>query len=373
MKKNVFFVGTRWFGVIYPCEIIIQKLQSNGFKIFIIGNKDELFNKGNFPDITFVELIIKRSYFSIIYDFVSFCRLCFLINKYKPSFIHSFNPKPSVLSGIACYFFPQVKFLWGVTGLGNTYIKTKIIKSFVNLIFKILLFRAEYICCQNIDDSKLLKKLNMKMAHKIFYFPGPGVDLNKFKYKKKKMSAKFRVIMIARLLGQKGISSFFKALKWKNLVKENPDIEFYLFGALDGEHPDSIKKDELDFIVKNYNLRWIPWSKNINLEIKRADVLLFLSEREGGPRAILEAAAIGRPIIAKKAIGVSQFVINNTTGILLENDDPGSIWDSIFRLKNDPKLRENFGINGRRMIAERFCLENSSRAQLSMYSNITIL
>lgn len=369
MNKSVFFVGTRWFGVIHPCKKIIQKLQSAGFKIFIIGNRDELVEQSKYPDITFVELVIKRSYYNFFYDIFSLFKLCFLIYKFKPIFIHSFNPKPSIFAGIACYLFPKVKFLWGVTGLGNTYIKTKLIKLFVNLIFIILLFRAKNVCCQNIDDCNLLKKLNMRMAYKIFYFPGPGVDLSKFKYKKKEKTSTFRVIMIARLLGQKGISSLFKTLKWKNLVKENPDVEFYLFGSLDGEHPDSINKDELDLVIKNYNLNWVPWSQNINLEISKADLLLFLSDREGGPRAILEASAIGRPVIAKKAIGVSQFVINNTTGILLENDDPDNIWRSIFRLKNDTKLCENLGINGRKLIAERFSLENSSRAQLSMYSN----
>lgn len=71
MNKIVFLIGTRWFGVINPCKIIIQKLHSDGFEVFIIENRDKLINNECISRVKFIDLVKKRSYYNFLNDIFS--------------------------------------------------------------------------------------------------------------------------------------------------------------------------------------------------------------------------------------------------------------------------------------------------------------
>ena len=98
-KKNkvAFLVGTQWFGVLGPCKFLINELVERGYKVYVFGRKDEHYQQFNLGQATMVKLKVKRNYFSFFSDFMDMVKLYSFIRSKSPEFVHSFNPKPSLL------------------------------------------------------------------------------------------------------------------------------------------------------------------------------------------------------------------------------------------------------------------------------------
>ncbi|MDD2757928.1 MAG: glycosyltransferase family 4 protein [Patescibacteria group bacterium] len=89
-------------------------------------------------------------------------------------------------------------------------------------------------------------------------------------------------------------------------------------------------------------------------EISHSDLFIFVSAWEGLPYTILEAMAVGLPVIASDVGGVSEMV-NKTNGILVRND-VGQISEAILLLVNNKELRLNLGKHGNAIVAQKFSL-----------------
>ena len=97
---------------------------------------------------------------------------------------------------------------------------------------------------------------------------------------------------------QKGLRDFLNLLKHTDILSSGK-FSFTIVGSLDPNHPDRLhQQDIVDF--KNLGVDWIPWTDDIGSIYRRHDVLLFMSEREGGPRAVLEAALQVFPLSLRK-------------------------------------------------------------------------
>ena len=160
------------------------------------------------------------------------------IKIYNPEFIHSFNPKPSLLCYFSLLFKNNSNFLIGVTGLGNTFINAN---PFVRKVIESVMIRAseksKYIFFQNPDDLNLfIKKLNVNKT-KLFISPGTNIDRFPFNPNKLHETQSIKVLLVARLIWQKGVDDFvdaFKLLKSRGLGQY---YEFSLVGEIDYSHP----------------------------------------------------------------------------------------------------------------------------------------
>ena len=370
-KKSVFLVGTRYFGVLGPCKLLIRRLTSMGYDVHVFANSDAHYLDLFENNCSLHKIYMKRSYYSFWYDLLDVIKISFFALKYKPLHLHSFNPKPQLLAFFVVSLFPSIRFYVGVTGLGNTFIKAKYIRKIVELFMQLSVKRAKFVFFQNeYDVSLFVLKLHLS-ATKALIFPSPGVDLEKYKFSSlsnhiENKSLKFNILFVGRLIWQKGVDDFFalyKLIERSNLLDFS---EFTLVGAIDNEHPDRLLSADIKFLDSS-SINWVKWTNKIEDYYSRCDVLVFMSDREGGPRAILEASAVGRPTIGCNAPGVDQLIINNETGYLVEKGDTESICNYIQLYRENPNLKCQHGSNARSKIAEKLSLERATDAQLMMY------
>lgn len=364
-KGTVFLIGTRWFAVLGPCRILIEKLLELNFRVFVIGAKDEVFEQFNNKNVDLIEVNFKRSYFSIFSDLKDLATLISLTIKYKPMFIHSFNPKPSIFASFIS-LFSEAKFFIGVTGLGNTFIENGIKSIILSKFMKLLYKNSDFIFFQNDDDINFFKE-NIVVEHeKIMKFPSPGVDINRFKINQDRRASKLKVITVSRLLWQKGLDDFCNTvseIRARDLIDR---FEFTVVGPRDYQHPDRLRKKDIDQML-SLGIKWVDWTAEIEKFYQENHVLLFMSHREGAPRAILEASAVGLPTIGARTIGVKDLIKDNLTGYHIELHDIDSIINRLMIYFEDDELRIQHGRNARREIAEPLSLENATAAQLRMY------
>lgn len=369
-KKKHFLIGTRWFGVLGPCELIIESLVESGYEVFVFGQEDEHYKRYYRDNCTLVKINMSRSYIAPISDIMDIVKIAYYTIRHKPTGIHSFNPKPALLAAAGAMFSPSSKFFIGITGLGNTFIRAKRMEPFIRWFLCRACGRASYVFFQNHDDIALFDEKKLVKKDKTMLFIGPGVDLRSFKPRDYTGAPpeKIRVSCVARLIWQKGIREYVAAAR--QMTAANPNIEFYLFGEVDHQHPDCVDPDFVKQAHDDGVITHVPWTNDIPGELKTTDIFVLHSYREGAPRAILEASATAIPTIGADAIGVRELIRDGETGYLTPLKSVEGMIEGIQKLIDAPEDRQRMGEAARRLIAEEYSLARSSQAQMEMYRNV---
>jgi glycosyltransferase involved in cell wall biosynthesis len=87
------------------------------------------------------------------------------------------------------------------------------------------------------------------------------------------------------------------------------------------------------------------------------DVVVHLSRREGLPRALSQALAAGRPVVALDCDGAGEVCRSDETGFLLPPGDARGMIDRLVQLADEPELRRRLGENGRKFVRANFSVE----------------
>lgn len=373
-RKTHFLIGTRWFGVLGPCQLIIDALAEQGYDVFVFGQGDAHFARYDNGKAKLVRIRMSRSYNAFLSDFLDVIKLSYYMLRYRPEGVHSFNPKPALLSWAAITLSSRAKFFIGVTGLGNTFIRARRMEGMISTLLRKACGRASFVFFQNHDDISLFREKKIVEESKIKMFVGPGVDLRLFRPTARPEAARDDPIVVtctARLIWQKGIREYVEAAR---LVKVHyaaeREVVFRLLGEVDVDHPDCIDPKFLAQAVANGDIEHISWTDAIVDELAKTDIFVLHSYREGAPRAILEASALCIPTVGADAIGVRELVEDGVTGYLTPLRQSQPIADAIISLIENPEKRHEMGLAARKKIAEPYSLTASSDAQCNMYREL---
>jgi len=170
---------------------------------------------------------------------------------------------------------------------------------------------------------------------------------------------------VARFTEQKGHRYLIEAAK--DVISKESSVHFVLAG--DGPLREEIegKISELG-LDKNFHL--LGFRTDIDKLLHSFDVFLLPSLYEGLPNAVLEAMAAGLPVIATAVDGTPEAVIHNESGILIEPKNPEAIRDSVLRLFENIKLRDEFGKNARQRVEESFSWEKEVSEFVELYKSL---
>jgi len=375
-RKRIFIVSTRFLGSLSPFEFLIPKLNDKGYEVFVFGQRDPHYKMYFHNNCRLVEINSKRKYFSPFSDLFDVLKITFYSFWFKPQFIHTLNPKPTLLTLPALLIFNKIKFFFVVTGLGNSFVLLKdgFLKNLIFFGFNVVFWRCNKVSFQNKDDMNFLTSIFHIDADKHHLFIGPGVNTKRFSpienVRAKCSDKKLRVLYVGRLLWQKGVGDLFNTIR--RLEEENLS-SFYAFsfvGELDNDHPDRVDRESLLDVLERDNVQWLAWTDSIELQYRWADVVLFMSHREGAPRAVLEAAAMEVPSIGSNAPGVRDVIIDGVTGRLCEIGDVESIVKFLEAYRLNRHLVHLHGRQARKQIAERWSLIAATEAQMSLYRGL---
>lgn len=255
-------------------------------------------------------------------DLLVFWRLFRLIRSIKPSAFLSYTIKPVVWGSLAAFVagVPQRNAL--ITGLGYAFVegdnvskKRALVKWVVQFLYHIALNRCQLVFFQNPDDAALFRDLGiLKSSTPTAVVKGSGVNLDHFRPVILPQKPVF--LLIARLLIDKGVREYAQAAE--KLKVKYPESRFMLVGYLD-ENPESIKQAELDRWVDEGYIDYLGKLSDIRPAMAEASVFVLPTfYREGIPRTILEALAMGRAVITTDAPGCRETVVNGKNGFLVQ-------------------------------------------------------
>lgn len=232
-----------------------------------------------------------------------------------------------------------------ITGLGSTFIgsgfKNSVLKIISKILYKYSLKSCSKVIFQNGDDLSDFTSMGILKKEKCEIVNGSGVNMDK--YEKSPVPQKPVFLLVARLLRDKGIFEYLEAAE---LVKKaRPEAEFHLVGPFD-TNPTSLKQEDLQKYIDNGTIIYHGSTDDVRPFIKACSVYVLPSYREGTPRTVLEAMAMGRAVITSDAPGCRQTVKDGVTGLLTPVRNTQLLAEKMFWMIKNPESRVLMGEAG---------------------------
>jgi glycosyltransferase involved in cell wall biosynthesis len=316
-------------------------------------------------------------------DIQALIKLYFLFKKERPFIVHTQTPKAGLLGMLAAYLSGVPVRLHTVGGL--PLLGTKGIKrSILNILEKIT-----YACAHKVYPNSIgLKNIIVKNGFcqeshlKVLANGGSnGIDTNYFSVNKLEktglsrndLRAKYGIgvddfvfLFVGRIAIEKGFNELLNAFeKLKNRNLKRP-IKLLLIGTFE-VHYGVVGSEVKEKIETNPDIFYLGRFDDVRPFYWISDVYVFPSYREGFPNTLLEAGAMGLPLIATDINGCNEIVVNNVTGILIPAKDEFKLEEAMYRLQDDLILHKKLASEARRIVESKFKRELVWDALLSEY------
>lgn len=308
------------------------------------------------------EVSMQRTGTNPVADLKTLGSMYSLIKKIKPDYVLSYTIKPVIYGTLAAWLAKVPNRYALITGLGyafqnvETQGKRSIFQKLVHGLYQQALSRSHKAFFQNPDDLKLFQDLKLLTVQTpTVVVNGSGVNVADFNVLPLPLTAdqkiKISFLLIARLLGDKGVREYAEAAK---IIKHKyPHVEFNLVGWID-ENPSAIGQQELDQWTASNTLKY--WGKlfDVRPAISESSVYVLPSYREGTPRTVLEAMAMGRAIITTDAPGCRETVTDGDNGLLVEVKSVESLVKAMEKLILQPELIAKMGSRSREIALHKY-------------------
>ncbi len=288
-----------------------------------------------------------------------------LMRRIQPSYILGYTIKPVIYGILAAWLAGVPRRFALITGLGYAFqgqsCSRSFLRSLVQYLYGFALKRTHKVFFQNPDDQALFRSLGLLQNSTLScVVNGSGVDLTSFAVTT--LPAEPHFLMIARLLGDKGVREYAEAAKRTKALY--PQTKFSLVGWLD-QNPDSISQAELDAWVQGGALNFLGQLSDVRPAIESCSVYVLPSYREGTPRTVLEAIAMGRAVITTDAPGCRETVVDGDNGFLVPVKSVDALVAAMSRFINEPGLAARFGLRGRQLAEDKYDVHKVNAVMLN--------
>ena len=301
------------------------------------------------------EVDLKRAGINPFADLLTVYDLWRLMHRIKPDFTLGYTIKPVIYGNIAAWIAGVPRRFALITGLGYAFTgdsgQRSWLKKIVQVLYRVALGRGHKIFFQNPDDESLFHSLRIIKSsdRKTVVVNGSGIDVGSFRVVPLPQIPQF--LLIARLLGDKGVREYVKAATI--VRRKHANVRFGLVGWID-ENPDAISEKELKHWIDAGDVRFYGRLNDVKPAIAESSVYVLPSYREGTPRTVLEAMAMGRPIITSDAPGCRETVADGDNGFLVPVKAIDELVAAMLKFIKNPDLIAQMGRRSRQIAEEKY-------------------
>ena len=274
----------------------------------------------------------------------------------RPDRIIGYTIKPNIWGSFAARWV-GVKSASMVTGLGFSFIpgvglRRRILQILMQKTYSVATATNDVVVFQNPDDKRdFIAAGCLADPNKGVLVNGSGIDMAH--YERAELPAAPVFLMVTRLLVSNGVREYAEAALV--ILRERNDCRFALAGFFD-EGRDGISKHELDRWIAG-GLEYLGPLDDVRPAIRAASVYVLPSYREGTPRSVLEAMAMGRAVITTDVPGCRETVVDGVNGLLVKDRETPSLVTAMRILADDAAGRSAMGAASYNYAHEKFAVE----------------
>lgn len=290
-----------------------------------------------------------------------------MLKKYKPDVVLGYTAKPNVYGSMASRLL-KIPYINNVTGLGSVLTKSKIVKTFILSLFKMVYKKSSCIFFQNEQNMKFALSHNMVQG-KYQLIPGSGVDTNRFPLQPYPGDEdKIVFNYIGRVMQDKGADDFIEAAK--RIKEKHSNTEFNIIGFI--EPLESHYEQKLNELGKLGIVYYRGSQKDVRPFIKKSHATIHPSTYgEGMSNVLLESASSGRPLITTDNPGCKETVLDGETGFIYHGKDVNELVSKIEKFLSMENIeRKKMGEMGREKVKNEFSRDIVINAYLDTINNL---
>lgn len=350
------------FLLISPKNRTVYNFRGDLIKAFVVKGYEVIVTGPDWTDVDkiealgarFVEIPVNKTGTSVTGDLKYKKALTALMKAEKPDVTLGYTIKPVVYGAMAAHAAGVKNINGMITGGGYTFtaksLKAKLLGTIVRTLYRAGLKRTKHVIFQNEDDLEEFVSRGLVKREKCRIVNGSGVSMERFLPAPLPQQTTF--FMLSRLLKSKGVMEYLEAAR---LVKaEYPNARFCLLGKYETAMQDAIPKETVEQYIWDGIVERFEETADVRPYYAACSVYVLPSYREGTPRTVLEAMAMGRPIITTDTNGCRQTVEDGVNGYLVPIKDPESVADKMRLFLQDPTLAARMGAESLRLCAEKF-------------------
>jgi glycosyltransferase involved in cell wall biosynthesis len=296
-----------------------------------------------------------------------------IYRKERPDIVHHVALKPVLVGSVAAFMAGVPRVINALAGLGHLFTSNgrgiRALRVVLHPLLKWALRRPGSVTLlQNNDDLVKLSQLGYVDANAIV-IRGSGIDTEFYQPQPFSRPDIVTAAFVGRIIEIKGVRVLMQA--HRRLRGKGLRVRLLLVGTPDGENPGAISREEIEGWAKEPDVEWLGYSNDIRSVWAQAHIAVLPSiGGEGLPKALLEAAACGRPLIATDVPGSREIALAGRNAIVVPPGDPDALCDALERLATDESLRKAFGAESRRIVESDMSLEHVSRAIVLLYQKM---
>jgi glycosyltransferase involved in cell wall biosynthesis len=369
-KHLVYVITEDWFFASHFLDRAIAA-KNSGYKVSVVTRCRETAQRLNAHGLIFEDINFSRRGLNPISELATIVRLRAILRRINPDFVHNIALKPVVLGSLAARLAGVRNVVNAPVGMGYVFTsnesRARVLRPLVKKLIRYVLSRPNSkVIIENSDDYDNLVSGRFAKKESISLVKGAGVDTAKFKYTVEPEQP-VKVIMVARLLRDKGIQEFIDAAE---IVKQsNSSVKFLLVGDVDDGNPTSLNSKQLVELKNSESVEWLGARNDIAELLATSHIACLPSYREGLPKSLIEAAAVGRAIVATDVPGCREVVTHLMNGLLVPPRDSKALAAALLVLINDPELRSKMGRENRSKAETEFANEIIIRQTQSVYDS----
>ena len=347
-KRLVLLIAEYGYFLSHRLELA-QAAAQCGYSVTVITRVPAGTTPGAWPGVQIWHLDLLRGSGNPLADLRTLWRLAGMLRRLRPTILHNVSVKLILMGSLAAWITGVPRILNAFTGLGTlfhgqTHRMIWLRRVMIPLLGFLVRRTQAWAMFQNPEDQELMQRLHLAAPDRSLLVCGTGVDTDRF-HPTPEPEGEPVILFVGRLLDDKGIGEFVaavRALRHKGMV-----ARFVAAGESDPENPHSVSAAVLEQWRRTTPVEWLGLVGDMPALLSRSHIVCLPSYHEGAPKALLEAAASGRPMVATDIAGCRMVVRHEETGLLVPVRDAAALAAAIERLINRPDQRRAMGERAR--------------------------
>lgn len=270
-----------------------------------------------------------------------------IVSEEKPNVVITYSIKPNIYMGTVCKW-RHIPYYVNVQGLGTAF-ESKKMAMIASAMYRFAVRKAKTVFFENIGDAQVFLDKKIVKENKVEVLSGAGINLSKYTYTDFPKEQSRHFLYLGRIMKEKGIDEWFYAAERLKAEYGN-QVSFDMVGFFEDEYKEKVESLQAQGVIEFHGFK-----ENPIPYYEKASCIVLPSYHEGMSNVLLEAAAIGRPVITSDIPGCKEAVLEGESGFVCPPQDKDRLYETMKRVMDmsDQELTE-MGKKGRTHMQNRF-------------------